>query len=304
MFPYDKNSKYDIQAKNILFMSIYYLLIICLFGYFFYCIGKVPPSHYISKSSILKNINISTSVGNFDNTSNIPNEEVNPYEEKLTDFITSAFNSRNEAFLSGNVFRLYDYYSTSEANGKYSLDYEFRRISYLRDWALERSIIFTSINSLVIINNITKKDNKLIVDLDEHYSFNYIHNKQVAVNKFTLTIPHILTIYTYSDTSEDYFYIDKDYYCDIFNDDLDNYMFTLTETFLPYTKRINPNYKVSNDYNKDDVLRFDKSLFTDHKAIISGYDSNGYPLIDSNLFNISNMPFDLGWKEKNIKLSY
>ena len=55
---------------------------------------------------------------------------------------------------------------------------------------------------------------------------------------------------------------------------------------------------------KNDIIRFDKSLFTDHKAIISGYDSNGYPLIDSNSFNISNMPFDLGWKEKNIKLSY
>ena len=64
------------------------------------------------------------------------------------------------------------------------------------------------------------------------------------------------------------------------------------------------NIYTSSSFNKDDVIRFDKSLFTDHKAIISGYDSNGYPLIDSNLFNISNMPFDLGWKEKNIKLSY
>ena len=62
--------------------------------------------------------------------------------------------------------------------------------------------------------------------------------------------------------------------------------------------------RVNDIYNKNDIIRFDKSLFTDHKAIISGYDSNGYPLIDSNSFNISNMPFDLGWKEKNIKLSY
>lgn len=304
MFSNDKNNKSKFQIKYLLLMSIYYILIISLFAYFFYCIGKVPPSHYISNNNILNTVNISTSVGNFDNSNTIPDTDIDPYEENLNDFITSAFNIRNNGFLNGNVSKLYNYYGTSEANGKYSLDYEFRRISYLRDWALERAIIFTSINSLVIINNITRKDNKIIVDLDEHYTFSYIHNKQVASNTFTLTIPHILTIYTYSDSSEDYFYIDKDYYSDIFNDDLNNYMFTLTELSLPYTKRINTDYEISNDYNKDDVIRFDKSLFTDHKAIISGYDSNGYPLIDSNLFNISNMPFDLGWKDKNIKLSY
>lgn len=304
MFSKYENSKYKIKAKHILFMSIYYLLIIGLFAYFFYCIGKISPSHYVSKSSILKNINISTSVGNFNNSNSITNEKVTPYEEKLTAFITSAFNSRNTAFLNGNVSNIYKYYNTSESNSSYLLDYEFRRISYLRDWAIERSIIFTSIKSSVIITKITTKDTKLIIDLDEHYTFNYIHNKQVTINKFTLTIPHILTIYTIGNDSNNYFYIDKDYYCDIFNDNLDSYMFNLTELSLPYTKRINLNYTVSNNYNKDDVIRFDKSFFTDHKAIISGYDSNGYPLIESNLFNISNMPFDLGWNEKNIKLSY
>lgn len=297
-----ENNKYNFKTKYILFLSIYYLLTIFLFAYFFYCIGKVSPSHYTSKYNILKNI--STSVGNFNTSNNISNEKSNSLEEKLTNFINSAFNSRNNAFLNGNVSKIYNYYSSSESNGSYLLDYEFKRISYLRDWSIERSIIFTSIKSSVIITKITKKDNKLIVDLDEHYSFNYIYNKQVAINKFSLTIPHILTIYINDSDPQNYFYIDKDYYCDVFNDDLDNYTFTLTELTLPYTKRINQNYELPTIYNKDDIIRFDKSLFTDHKAIISGYDSNGYPLIDSNLFNITNMPFDLGWNSKNIKLSY
>ena len=300
--PNDKDNKSKIAIKNIIFKVFYYILIINLFAYFFYCIGKVHPSNYVSKNKLLNSINISTSVGSFDN-SNIPEDSIDPYEDELNAFITSSFNTRNDGFLNGKVSRLYDYYGTSSANGQYSLSYEFKRISYLRDWALERAIIFTSINSLVIINNIIRNDNKIIVDLDEHYTFNYIHNKQVAANKFTLTIPHILTLYT-TDKSNNSFYIDKDYYSDIFNDDLDNYIFTLSEVTLPYTTRINPNYEVSSSYKEDDIIRFDKSFFTDHKAIISGYDSNGYPLIDSNLFNISNMPFDLGWKEKNIKLSY
>ena len=154
--PNDKDNKSKIAIKNIIFKVFYYILIINLFAYFFYCIGKVHPSNYVSKNKLLNSINISTSVGSFDN-SNIPEDSIDPYEDELNAFITSAFNTRNDGFLNGKVSRLYDYYGTSSANGQYSLSYEFKRISYLRDWALERAIIFTSINSLVIINNIISK---------------------------------------------------------------------------------------------------------------------------------------------------
>lgn len=303
MLPIDKNNK--VKVRNNILMIGYYLLVIGLFAYFFFCIGKIPPSNYISQNNILSSVAASADIDSIESRNNLYTKTTTPDEEALTKFISSAFNERNNSFLNGNVSRLYNYYGTSEANGKYSLEYEFKRIAYLRDWSIERSIIFTSISSSVIINKINRNDNKIIVNLDEYYNFNYLHNKQVTSNKFSFTIPHIMTIYSYNnEDGEENFIIDKDYYSDIFNDDLNDYDFTLTETSLPYTKRINPDYNFSSSFNKDDVIRFDKSLFTDHKAIISGYDSNGYPLIDSNLFNITNMPFDLGWKEKNIKLSY
>ena len=303
MLPIDKNNK--VKVRNNILMIGYYLLVIGLFAYFFFCIGKIPPSNYISQNNILSSVAASADIDSIESRNNLYTKTTTPDEEALTKFISSAFNERNNSFLNGNVSRLYNYYGTSEANGKYSLEYEFKRIAYLRDWSIERSIIFTSISSSVIINKINRNDNKIIVNLEEYYNFNYLHNKQVTSNKFSFTIPHIMTIYSYNnEDGEENFIIDKDYYSDIFNDDLNDYDFTLTETSLPYTKRINPDYNVSSSFNKDDVIRFDKSLFTDHKAIISGYDSNGYPLIDSNLFNITNMPFDLGWKEKNIKLSY
>ena len=303
MLPIDKNNK--VKVRNNILMIVYYLLVIGLFAYFFFCIGKIPPSNYISQNNILSSVAASADIDSIESRNNLYTKTTTPDEEALTKFISSAFNERNNSFLNGNVSRLYNYYGTSEANGKYSLEYEFKRIAYLRDWSIERSIIFTSISSSVIINKINRNDNKIIVNLDEYYNFNYLHNKQVTSNKFSFTIPHIMTIYSYNnEDGEENFIIDKHYYSDIFNDDLNDYDFTLTETSLPYTKRINPDYNVSSSFNKDDVIRFDKSLFTDHKAIISGYDSNGYPLIDSNLFNITNMPFDLGWKEKNIKLSY
>lgn len=291
MLPIDKNNK--VKVRNNILMIGYYLLVIGLFAYFFFCIGKIPPSNYISQNNILSSVAASADIDSIESRNNLYTKTTTPDEEALTKFISSAFNERNNSFLNGNVSRLYNYYGTSEANRKYSLEYEFKRIAYLRDWSIERSIIFTSISSSVIINKINRNDNKIIVNLDEYYNFNYLHNKQVTSNKFSFTIPHIMTIYSYNnEDGEENFIIDKDYYSDIFNDDLNDYDFTLTETSLPYTKRINPDYNVSSSFNKDDVIRFDKSLFTDHKAIISGYDSNGYPLIDSNLFNITNMPFD------------
>lgn len=297
MLPIDKNNK--VKVRNNILMIGYYLLVIGLFAYFFFCIGKIPPSNYISQNNILSSVAASADIDSIESRNNLYTKTTTPDEEALTKFISSAFNERNNSFLNGNVSRLYNYYGTSEANGKYSLEYEFKRIAYLRDWSIERSIIFTSISSSVIINKINRNDNKIIVNLDEYYNFNYLHNKQVTSNKFSFTIPHIMTIYSYNnEDGEENFIIDKDYYSDIFNDDLNDYDFTLTETSLPYTKRINPDYNVSSSFNKDDVIRFDKSLFTDHKAIISGYDSNGYPLIDSNLFNITNMPFDLVGKRK------
>lgn len=303
MLPIDKNNRF--KVKNSILMIVYYLLVIALFAYFFFCIGKIHPSNYISQNNILNSVAASADITSIESTNNLNTGTANPDEETLSKFILSAFNERNNSFLNGNVARLYNYYATSKANGKYSLEYEFKRISYLRDWSIERSIIFTSISSSIVLNKINRTDNKIIVNLDEYYNFNYLHNKKVTSNKFSFTIPHIMTIYSYANEGgEENFVIDKDYYSDIFNDDLNNYDFTLTETVLPYTKRINTDYTVSSSFDKDDVIRFDKSLFTDHKAIISGYDSNGYPLIDSNLFNITNMPFDLGWKEKNIKLSY
>ncbi len=282
MLPIDKNNK--VKVRNNILMIGYYLLVIGLFAYFFFCIGKIPPSNYISQNNILSSVAASADIDSIESRNNLYTKTTTPDEEALTKFISSAFNERNNSFLNGNVSRLYNYYGTSEANGKYSLEYEFKRIAYLRDWSIERSIIFTSISSSVIINKINRNDNKIIVNLDEYYNFNYLHNKQVTSNKFSFTIPHIMTIYSYNnEDGEENFIIDKDYYSDIFNDDLNDYDFTLTETSLPYTKRINPDYNVSSSFNKDDVIRFDKSLFTDHKAIISGYDSNGYPLIDSNL---------------------
>ena len=277
-----------------IYKSTHIVLILCIFLYFFHWINSSGNLNYL----IYKASNFP--FGNNDSVSvNINLSDDDPYNILISDFIDKTFTTRNESFLYGEVKDLYKYYNIDSNNSRYSLDYEFKRISYLRDWSLERGIIFTSIDSLIVINSILKKDNSLIVKLDEQCTFSYIHNNGKAKNTFSMSIPHILTLYdNYGE-----FTIDKDYFVDFLNDDLQNYNFTLSEESLPYTKRLNINFKINDKLKVDNVLRYEKFPFTDHKAIISNFDSNGYPLITTSILSIENMPYDLGWSSKNIKLS-
>lgn len=307
MFSKDENIKVKYSPKKFFMIFIYDIFIIFLFIYFFYTIGSIKKHSYIDymQNNLLLNNNKSIStLSNYNENSLSQSSTLNPYEESINSFLSEAFSTRNNSFLSGDVSDLYNYYRSSSANGKYSLIYEFKRISYLRDWAIERGILFTSINSSIIINNITRKNNKFIIDVDEQCSFTYMHNKGKLKNEFSLTIPHILTLYSYSENFDDLYLIDKDYYCDMFDDEVDNYTFSLDETTLPYTKTLDFNFSMPKDLKVDDILRFEKLLFTDHKAVVSGFDSNGYPLINCNSLNAVNMPFDFGWNPKNIKSSY
>ena len=48
-----KSNKSKLDIKSIIFTTTYFILTISLFSYFFYCINKIPPSHYVSKSRVL-----------------------------------------------------------------------------------------------------------------------------------------------------------------------------------------------------------------------------------------------------------
>ncbi|MEW8957394.1 amidase domain-containing protein [Clostridium sp.] len=50
-----------------------------------------------------------------------------------------------------------------------------------------------------------------------------------------------------------------------------------------------------------DVIAYDKGNDIDHTAIVTAFDSHGYPLINSHTVDRYHVPFDLGWGDKNIK---
>ena len=269
-----------INIPNIILTIIYNILVIALFIFFFNSINTTKEPLILEDSVVVMNTLSDTT-----------------YEDLIYNFVNRAFSNRNKGFLNGSVDNLYSYYNTNSLNGRYSLDYEFKRISYLLDWSIHRGLFFTNIKSNIQITSIQKKKAKSIVKLDEHLTFTYMYGDNKTSNSFHLTIPHILTL-----SEENYILsIDKDYYVDFLNDGLNDYSFNLTESKISYTSSINPNFSVNRNLKIDDALKYEKFPFTDHTATVINFDSKGYPLITSSTLNIENMPYDLGWDNKNIE---
>ena len=271
-----------ISISRIISTLFYNIFVIIIFIFFF---NSMYKSNLSFKSE--PTIEVMSSISN------------STYEDIIYTFIDNAFQTRNKSMLNGSVEDLYSFYNTNNLNGRYSLDYEFKRISYLLDWSIHRGVIFTNIKSTIQIKDINRKDGETIVKLDENSTFNYIYSNNKTPNCFHLTIPHILTL-----SEDDYILsIDKDYYVDFLNDGLNDYSFNLSEIKLSYTASLNLDFMINNELKLDDILRYEKFPFTDHSATIINFDANGYPLITSPTLNIENMPYDLGWSNKNIKYS-
>lgn len=216
----------------------------------------------------------------------------------IENFLLEVFSTRNQCFLDGSVDNLYNFYNVKNNNGKCSLKYEFKRIAYLRDWAIERGIIFTNINSKLTIKDIKSNGTKLTIKALEDCNFTYIYTNSPLDNKFNVQLIHTLTINTLNDK----LIIDKDYFLDFFGSELNKYSFSLKENKIPYYKSINKNFTINKSLKVNTILNYNKFAFTDHKAVVCGYDNMGYPLVDCTTLKTYSIPFDLGWNRSNIRI--
>ncbi|MDS0525802.1 amidase domain-containing protein [Clostridium sp. SHJSY1] len=343
----------------------------------------------------------------------------------ISTFFNKLYSTRNSSFITGNVENLYNYFIMNTNDGSYSLHHEFKRIAYLRDWANERNITFTSITSYPNIRYIRGGPNTFNIRVDEEYKFEYVYNDEPDVkNEFGVSLFHIIKL-NKNNTS---YKIANDYYLDCFEDGLKRYSFTLKEKEIPITKESTYNINLKrNDvktpknkklnreackgyankycgvtwasknptkYNKKyfnftgsggnctnyvsqclgdkeggalpndsswyfvtqkqegsvawlnadgfknyilysgkgkvvkkadfpnslkplkdgsfvfknlyvgDLVSYDKKNDIDHNAIITGFDSKGYPLINSHTVDRYQVPFDLGWGDKDINFYF
>ncbi|MGG7057746.1 hypothetical protein ACQPUY_14555 [Clostridium nigeriense] len=187
-----------------------------------------PSSEFFTKhyKSIYSN-DITANVGTFitDRNENI--------EESIANFFQDVFTIRNEAFLNGNVEKLYKFYDTSQTFSAYSLKYEFKRIAFLRDWANVKNITFKNIQSTSNIKDLKVSNETYNLTLGEVYKLNYFYNTDPEkINTFEIELIHTIELKDTGDT----FIINKDYYEDYFKNCLNDYDFDLTEKNIPLSK--------------------------------------------------------------------
>ena len=224
------------------------------------------------------------------------NENTTSLELRANTFITDLFSKRNSSFLTGDVHDLSTFYNLSHTNSTYSFNNELKRIAYLRDWSIERGIIFTSITSNIKITNVKDTSDIITFKVDENCEFNYVYYDNATENTFNVNSIHIVSLAKIDNSFE----VEKDYYLDFLNNTSNSYIYKLNGSHLNFSKSFNKDFIINSDFSIGDILCYKKFNFIDHKAIVSGHDSKNYPLVNSTTINCTNIPFDLGWKEKNI----
>jgi hypothetical protein len=151
-------------------------------------------------------------------------------ESSVLDYINELYALRNEAIFTGDVTELYKYYDIKTNFGAYSLEHEFKRIAFLRDFARDKDATFISFTSIPTVTILKEKDNLINLTFKEDFSFDYYYNKDPkAIKNFKVNLVHTLEL----EKNDNSYLVTKDYYIDCFKNGLDKYKFTLKETKIP-----------------------------------------------------------------------
>lgn len=240
-----KNIFKDLEKKKVLIAISYALFSIFLVGNFIFFISKTSTSSFVPSVFFSEGYDNEpiANVGTF-----ITDADEN-VESSIISFLNDLYDTRNESFTTGNVEELYKFYDTSQTFSCYSLNHEFKRIAYLRDWANERDVTFKNIESIPKIKALKIKDNTYNLTLSEEYKFDYIYNNvPEKVNSFGVSLIHTLELKEFGKS----FIVTKDYYQDCFEGGLEGYNFNLTEKNIPLTK-----FKTYNlNFNIDDSTEY------------------------------------------------
>lgn len=145
----------------------------------------------------------------------------NEDEQNITDEIETMYNSRNAAFISGNLNSLKPMFDTDQKYGQWSLEHEVRRVKYLKDWAKLRGIRFINVESYIRIKKIFNKTFRPRLALEESYKFDYIYTNAPTpvINSFGVGIRHTLTL----EKKNSHYQIYSDWYTDCFEDAMGAY---------------------------------------------------------------------------------
>ena len=205
------------MKKRYMFLFAWFLIYLFILNNFVFNIPSkkiVSSSFFISEDLLYKNYlddsNTTFNVGNFLGNDTFSNSD----EESIKNFLNQTYFIRNKAFLNGNIENLQSFFDKDKTFSNYSLNYELKRIYYLRNFAKEKGITFKNISSSINIRDLKFKDNMYTLVLDEECKFDYFYNSNKSkINSFGVKLNHYIELESNSSS----FIILKDYYKDFIN---------------------------------------------------------------------------------------
>jgi hypothetical protein len=160
----------------------------------------------------------------------------NASEEKLKNEIEAIYNTRNMAFITGDLNSIKPAFDISQKYGEWSLEHEVRRVKYLRSWSKQRGVKFINIESFIRIKKNSNIGGNVKLSLEESYKFDYIYPSDPAyvINSFGIGIRHTLTLVKKGENNIIY----SDQYTDCFEDAMGSYSGEIenSKVFLDYEK--------------------------------------------------------------------
>lgn len=249
--------KFFKNNKNFFSMFLNIFLIATLFISFLYSLSRTNKLILVPSCQFEENIEYEATA----NVGTFITDGEEPTEDEIITFFNELFSTRNKAFLTGNVEELYKFYDKSHTYSQYSLLHEFKRIAYLRDWANERAITFSTIESTPKIKDLKINNSTYSIVLSEEYKFKYFYKDTPdIINDFGVVLLHTVDLKRVGNS----FIVQKDYYLDCFQEGLKDYKFDLTEKEIPLTK-----FKTYNINFNRDSLNFDSNKIYDRKAAVN-----------------------------------
>ncbi|WP_315114770.1 amidase domain-containing protein [uncultured Clostridium sp.] len=248
------------------------LLLFSLLVAFNYSNDKIDKEEYLQSIKNIYNKRSEVSING--NLSSLPqySDNFQEYEkwaygkcdsenEGYLQLIENIYNKRSEVFINGDLSSLPQYFDTSQKYGKWALENEVRRVKYLRHWGHQRGIVFTDINSKVILNKVTKTDSGVKLSLKEICKFSYVYkdDQTPITNNFAVGLRHNVHIIN----KDDKWVIRTDWYTDCFGDALKAYTGDPVEMDLSGEKVYSlPNcpkvidYDTSKKYNRKKAVEY------------------------------------------------
>ncbi|WP_300385408.1 hypothetical protein [Clostridium sp.] len=217
-----KNPFNNSNLKNLFKYSLYPLLSLILILNFVILISKTPKNSTFTLTQDEPVYEVNSFLT--DNSANVN------LESSILNYLNNLYSLRNDSIFTGDVKELYNYYNINTNFGAYSLEHEFKRIAFLRDFSRSKDVTFISFTSIPTINSLKEKNSIINLTFNEEFSFEYYYNKDPkTIKSFKVNLVHTLEL----EKDHNTYLVNKDYYIDFFKNGLDKYKFTLKETKIP-----------------------------------------------------------------------